>query len=154
MPGGLLNEGITMIQVRVRKLHELAKMPRYAHSGEYGDLAADLYSVEDVTLETGDVRTIATGIAIEFPAEYGGIIADRSGLAMRGLTTFAGVVDPGYRGEIRVVASYFGKEPLVIKAGDRIAQMRIVRRIEAEFIEAAEIQDTDRSGRGFGSSGR
>jgi dUTP pyrophosphatase len=145
---------MNMIQVRVKKMHEMAKVPRYAHSGEYGDLAADLCSVEEITLETGDVRTIPTGIAMEFPPEYGGIIADRSGLAVRGLTTFAGVVDPGYRGEIRVVASYFGKEPLTIKAGDRIAQMRIVRRIEAEFVEAEEITETERSGRGFGSSGR
>ena len=143
-----------MINVRVKKLHELAKVPWYAHSGEYGDLAADLCSVEDITMQTGDVRTIATGIAMEFPPEYGGIIADRSGLALRGLTTFAGVVDPGYRGEIRVVVSYFGKEPLLIKAGDRIAQMRIVRRLEAGFVEVEEIAETERSGRGFGSSGR
>src|SRR5579871_4989592 len=143
-----------MIQVRVKKLHRLAKLPKYAHSGKYGDLAADLCSIEDVTLHTGDVKTIPTGIAMEFPPEYGGIIADRSGLAVRGLTTFAGVVDPGYRGEIRVVASYFGKEPLSIKAGDRIAQMRIIRRIEADFIEAEEITETERSVRGFGSSGR
>ena len=145
---------MTMIQVRVKKLHEMAKVPRYAHSGEYGDLAADLCSVEDITLETGDVRTIPTGIAMEFPPEYGGIIADRSGLAVRGLTTFAGVVDPGYRGEIRVVASYFGKEPLVTKVGDRIAQIRIVRRIEANFVETDEITETERAARGFGSSGR
>lgn len=143
-----------MIQVRVKKLHEMAKVPKYAHTGDYGDLAADLCSVEDITLRTGDVRTIATGIAMEFPSEYGGIIADRSGLAMRGLTTFAGVIDPGYRGEIRVVVSYFGKEPLSIKVGDRIAQIRIVRRIEANFVEAEEITETERSARGFGSSGQ
>jgi dUTP pyrophosphatase len=145
---------MNMINVRVKKMHQMAKVPRYAHSGDYGDLAADLCSVEDVTLETGDVKTIPTGIAMEFPPDYGGIIADRSGLAVRGLTTFAGVVDPGYRGEIRVVASYFGKEPLSIKAGDRIAQIRIARRIEANFVEAEEITETERSGRGFGSSGR
>lgn len=143
-----------MIRVRVKKLHEMAKVPKYAHSGDYGDLAADLCSVEDLTLVTGDVKTIPTGIAMEFPPEYGGIIADRSGLAARGLTTFAGVVDPGYRGEIRVVVGYFGKEPLTIKAGDRIAQIRIVRRIEADFVEAEQLDETERSGRGFGSSGR
>lgn len=143
-----------MITVRVKKMHATAKLPKYAHSGDHGDLAADLCSVEDMVLQTGDVRTIPTGIAMEFPPEYGGIIADRSGLAVRGLATFAGVVDPGYRGEIRVVASYFGKEPLSIKAGDRIAQMRIVRRIEASFVEAEEIEESERSGRGFGSSGR
>src|ERR1700685_1648000 len=145
---------MNMIQVRVKKMHEMAKVPKYAHSGEYGDLAADLCSVEDITLETGDVRTIPTGIAMEFAPEYGGIIADRSGLTARGLTTFTGVVDPGYRGKIRVVASYFGKEPLLIKVGDRIAQIRIVRRMEANFVEADEIAETERSGRGFGSSGR
>jgi dUTP pyrophosphatase len=145
---------MSMIQVRIKKLHEMAKVPKYAHSGEHGDLAADLCSVEDITLNTGDVKVIPTGIAMEFPPEYGGIISDRSGLAVRGLTTFAGVVDPGYRGEIRVVASYFGKEPLVIKVGDRIAQMRIVRRIEVEFVETEEIEDTARAAHGFGSSGR
>jgi dUTP pyrophosphatase len=143
-----------MVKVRVKKLHALATIPGYAHTGEYGDLAADLRSVEDVVLNTGDVRTISTGIAVEFPPNYGGIIADRSGLAARGLTTFAGVVDPGYRGEIRVVVGYFGKEPLTIKVGDRIAQMRIVERIEASFTEAEELGESDRSGGGFGSTGR
>src|ERR1700744_319580 len=143
-----------MIRVRVKKLHEMAKVPKYTHAGEFGDLAADLCSVEDGTLNTGDVKTIPTGIALEFPPEYGGIIADRSGLAVRGLTTFAGVVDPGYRGEIRGVVSYLGKEPLSIQAGDRIAQMRIVRRIEANFVETEEIAETERAAKGFGSSGR
>ncbi len=142
------------VNVRVKKLHALATLPGYAHTGEYGDLAADLRSVEDVVLNTGDVRTISTGIAMEFPPNYGGIIADRSGLAARGLTTFAGVVDPGYRGEIRVVVGYFGKEPLAIKAGDRIAQMRIVERIEASFTEAEELGESDRAKGGFGSTGR
>jgi len=142
------------VNVRVKKLHALATLPGYAHTGEYGDLAADLRSVEDVVLNTGDVRTISTGIAMEFPPNYGGIIADRSGLAARGLTTFAGVVDPGYRGEIRVVVGYFGKEPLAIKAGDRIAQMRIVERIEANFTEAEELGESDRAKGGFGSTGK
>jgi dUTP pyrophosphatase len=57
---------MNMIQVRVKKMHEMAKVPKYAHSGEYGDLAADLCSVEDITLNTGDVRVISTGIAMEF----------------------------------------------------------------------------------------
>src|ERR1700749_4138885 len=102
-------EGMKMIRVRVKKMHEMAKVPKYAHSGEFGDLAADLCSVEDITLETGDVKTIPTGIAMEFPPEYGGIIADRSGLAVRGLTTFAGGVDPGYRGGIRGGGGFFGE---------------------------------------------
>src|ERR1700685_4425806 len=103
---------MNMIQVRVKKMHQMAKVPKFAHSGEHGDLAGDLWLLQDITRETGDVRTIPTGIAMEFPPEYGGIIADRSGLAARGLTTFAGVVGPGYRGEIRGVAGFFGREPL------------------------------------------
>jgi dUTP pyrophosphatase len=142
-----------MVVVRVKRMHELATLPRYAHTGDYGDLAADLYSVEDVVFKRGDVKTIPTGIALELPSGYGGIIADRSGLALRGLTTFAGVVDAGYRGELRVVAGYFGEDPLAIKVGDRIAQIRIVRRIEGTFVEVAELGDTERSEKGFGSTG-
>src|ERR1700761_9820712 len=143
-----------MVKIGVKRLRLDAIIPKYTHDGAFGDLAADLYAVEEVTFQTGEVKTIPTGIALEFPPEYGAVVADRSGLALKGLTTFAGVIDPGYRGEIRVVAGYFGKEPLTIKVGDRIAQMRIVRRIEADFVEAEEIEQTERSGRGFGSSGR
>jgi dUTP pyrophosphatase len=143
-----------MVAIRVKRLHESATLPRYAHTGEHGDLAADLCSVEDLVFKRGDVKTISTGIALELPPGYGGIIADRSGLAVKGFTTFAGVVDPGYRGELRVVAGYFGEEPLSIKVGDRIAQLRIVRRIGATFDEVEELGKTDRSERGFGSTGR
>ena len=143
-----------MVAIRVKKVHPDATLPRYAHDGKFGDLAADLCSVEEVTLAAGDVKTISTGIALEFPPGYGGIIADRSGLAVSGLTTFAGVVDPGYRGELRVVAAYFGREPLRIKVGDRIAQLRIVQRVDAVFGEVEDLGSSERSDRGFGSSGR
>jgi dUTP pyrophosphatase len=143
-----------MVAIRVKRVHKSAALPKYAHIGEYGDLAADLCSVEEVVFNRGEVKTISTGIALELPPGYGGIVADRSGLAVRGLTTFAGVVDPGYRGELRVVAGYFGEEPLEIKVGDRIAQLRIVRRIEASFDEVEELGGTERSEGGFGSTGR
>jgi len=73
---------------------------------------------------------------------------------VRGFKTFAGVVDPGYRGELRVVAGYFGDGMLTIKIGERLAQLRIVRRIEATFDEAEDLGETDRSEGGFGSTGR
>jgi dUTP pyrophosphatase len=142
-----------MISVGVKKLHPSAILPRYSHEGEFGDLAADLYAVEALTFTKGEVKAISTGIALDFPAGYGGMIADRSGLAMKGLTTFAGVIDPGYKGELKVVAAYFGTTPLQIKVGDRVAQLRIVERIAGSFTEVDELGISQRSDRGFGSTG-
>ena len=87
------------------KLREEAQLPRYAHTGPFGDLAADLYAAQGVVLEPAATRSIPTGIALEFPSTHGALVEDRSGLAMRGLTTLAGVIDPGYRGEIKVVVT-------------------------------------------------
>jgi dUTP pyrophosphatase len=143
--------------IRVKKLHPAAQVPRYAHTGPFGDLAADLYAVEPVTLaaagETGSTALVLTGIAVAFPADYGALIEDRSGLALKGLTTLAGVIDPGYRGEIKVVATNLNPAKFTVNAGDRIAQLRIVQRIEATFEETGSLDETVRSERGFGSTG-
>ena len=143
-----------MVTIGVKRLRPDAIIPKYTHDGEFGDLAADLYAVEEVTFLKGDVKTIPTGIALQFPPGYGAVVADRSGLALKGLTTFAGVIDPGYRGELKIVAAYFGASPLVLKAGDRVAQLRIVERIGAAFHEINELGASERSDRGFGSSGQ
>jgi dUTP pyrophosphatase len=87
------------------------------------------------------------------PAEFGALVEDRSGLSLRGLTTLAGVIDPGYRGEIKVVMTNLSAAAVEIKAGDRIAQLRIVRRIEAEFEEVTELVEAPRGAKGFGSTG-
>ncbi len=78
---------------------------------------------------------------------------DRSGLAVRGVTTLAGVIDPGYRGEIRIVMTNLSAAVVEIKAGDRVAQLRIVRRIEAQFEEVTELVEAPRGAKGFGSTG-
>ena len=147
-----------MVRIKVKKLDAAAQMPRYAHVGEFGDLAADLYASAGAVLaaagEAGSTQAVATGIALEFPATHGALVEDRSGLAVRGVTTLAGVIDPGYRGEIRVVMTNLGTEPLEIKAGDRIAQLRIVQRIEASFEVVEELGDAARGERGFGSTGK
>src|ERR1700677_1138807 len=126
-----------MVPIKVKKLDAAAQAPRYAHVGEFGDLAADLYASVGVTLAAGATQAVPTGIAMEFPSTHGALVEDRSGLAMRGVTTLAGVIDPGYRGEIRVVITTLGAKPVEIKPGDRIAQLRIVQRIEAAFEEVA-----------------
>jgi dUTP pyrophosphatase len=141
------------VRIRVLKLHPGARVPRYAHVGLFGDLAADLYGVESVVLEPGATVVVGTGIAMEFPATHGALVEDRSGLAVRGVTTLAGVIDPGYRGEIRVVMVNLSGAAVEIKAGDRIAQLRVVRRIEAEFVEVTELEEAPRGVKGFGSTG-
>jgi dUTP pyrophosphatase len=90
---------------------------------------------------------------MEFPATHGALVEDRSGLAVRGVTTLAGVIDPGYRGELKVVMTNLSAAAVEIKAGDRIAQLRIVRRIEAEFEEVGELMEAARGAAGFGSTG-
>jgi dUTP pyrophosphatase len=90
---------------------------------------------------------------MEFPSSHGALVEDRSGLALRGVTTLAGVIDPGYRGEIKVVMTNLSATPVEIKAGDRIAQLRIVQRIEATFEEVAELGEAARGVGGFGSTG-
>jgi dUTP pyrophosphatase len=146
-----------MVKIKVRRLHPEAQMPRYAHTGECGDLAADLYAAESIVLagvgKPGSTLPVGTGLALEFPSTHGALVEDRSGLALRGLTTLAGVIDPGYRGEIRIVLSNLGPAPLQVNAGERIAQLRIVERITAEFVEAEELETAARGDRGFGSSG-
>jgi len=132
-------------------------MPRYAHTGEFGDLAADVYAAVATTLgragEPGATQAVSTGIALEFPSTHGALVEDRSGLAVRGVTTLAGVIDPGYRGELKIVLTNLNPEPLEIRNGDRIAQLRIVERIEAVFEEVEELADAPRGVGGFGSTG-
>ena len=147
-----------MVRIKVKKLAESAQVPRYAHVGEFGDLAADLYASAGAVLaaagQAGSTAAVATGIALEFPPTHGALVEDRSGLAVRGVTTLAGVIDPGYRGEIRVVMTNLGTQPVEIKPGERIAQLRIVQRIEASFEVVEELGEASRGERGFGSTGK
>jgi dUTP pyrophosphatase len=141
------------VVIKIMKLHPAAQLPRYAHTGPFGDLAADLYAVESVSVAAGATLPVSTGVALEFPATHGALVEDRSGLAVRGVTTLAGVIDPGYRGEIKVVLTNLSTATVEIKAGDRIAQLRIVQRIEAHFDEVTELIAAPRGSAGFGSTG-
>ncbi len=144
--------------IKVLKLHPSAQLPRYAHTGAWGDLAADLYATTPATLapagQQGSTLAVATGLSMEFPATHGALVEDRSGLAIRGITTLAGVIDPGYRGEIKIVLTNLNPAPFEVAVGDRIAQLRIVQRIEATFEEVAELAEAPRGDGGFGSTGK
>jgi dUTP pyrophosphatase len=141
--------------VRIKRIHKNAMIPRYAH-GPDEDAGMDLYSVEAVTLGPGDTKLVATGLAIELPAGYEAQIRPRSGLALKHSITLPNspaTIDPGYRGEIRVILQNLGREPFQISPGERIAQM-VIARYEAVEWEEGELGDSVRGQGGFGSSGR
>jgi dUTP pyrophosphatase len=144
-------------KILVQRLLRSAQMPRYAHAGEYGDLAADLFAAEAAVLapvgEPGSTVAVRTGLAMELPSTHGALVEDRSGLAVRGITTLAGVIDPGYRGELKIVLTNLTSEAVTVAPGHRIAQLRIVERIQAVFEESDMVADTERGVGGFGSTG-
>jgi dUTP pyrophosphatase len=144
--------------ILVQRVLPSAQLPRYAHSGAYGDLAADLFAAEAVTLaavgQPGSTQAVRTGLAMELPSTHGALVEDRSGLAMKGITTLAGVIDPGYRGELKVVLTNLSPEPQSVAPGHRIAQLRIVERIQATFEETDMLAPTPRGEDGFGSTGQ
>ena len=130
-------------------------LPAYAHGPEE-DAGLDLCAVEAVTLAPGVPLLVPTGLSIELPPGYEAQIRPRSGLALKHAITIPNgpaTIDPGYRGEIRVILLNLGREAYTIHAGDRIAQM-IVARYEAIEWEEGELGESRRGSGGFGSSGR
>jgi dUTP pyrophosphatase len=116
----------------------------------------DLRAVESVALEPGIPFAVPTGIAIELPSGYEAQIRPRSGLALKHAITLPNspaTIDPGYRGEIRVILLNLGAAPYQIEAGDRIAQMVISSYVKAEWVEG-ELGASERGAAGFGSSGK
>jgi dUTP pyrophosphatase len=144
-----------LIRLRIRKLREDAIVPRYAH-GPGEDAGMDLHALEAVTLAPGETKLVPTGLAIELPPGYEAQIRPRSGLALKhGITlpNSPATIDPGYRGELRVILHNFGREVFNIRPGERIAQM-VIARYEAVEWEEGELNDSRRGEGGFGSSGR
>lgn len=143
------------MQVRIRKVHERAILPSYAH-GPHEDAGMDLHAVEDVTLEPGVPRLVPTGLTIEIPPGHEAQVRPRSGLALKhaiAMPNAPGTIDPGYRGELRVILINLGREPYTIHEGDRIAQMIVARYEAVEWVESS-LAESNRGEGGFGSSGR
>jgi len=141
--------------MRIQKLRPGALLPQYVHGPEE-DAGMDLCAVEDATLEPGVPRLVPTGLAVEVPPGYEAQVRPRSGLALKHSITMPnapGTIDPGYRGEVRVILLNLGREPYTIHAGDRIAQMIVARYEAVEWVEC-ELAESRRGTGGFGSSGR
>lgn len=142
-----------MIRVFVRRLDPDLPLPTYAHPEDAG---LDLMAAEAVTLPPGGRALVGTGIALALPRGYAGLVLPRSGLALhRGVTLLnaPGLIDAGYRGEVKVLLVNHGAAPVELRRGERIAQL-VVQRVEPVGLEeVAELPPSSRGARGFGSTG-
>ena len=143
------------MKIKIKKLSENAKLPRYGSEFAAG---ADLYACEQtpICIASGETKFIHTGIALELPEGYAGLVYARSGLACkRGLAPAnkVGVIDSDYRGEIIVALHNHSDREVVLETGERVAQMVITPYVFAEYEEREELGDTVRGTGGFGSTG-
>ncbi len=143
------------MKIKIKKLHSDAHLPSYAH-GPREDAGMDVRAIESALLEPGVPRAVATGLALEIPSHYEVQVRPRSGLALKHAITLPNApatIDPGYRGELKVILLNLGREPYQVHAGDRIAQI-VVARYEPVEWEESELAESVRGDGGFGSSGR
>ena len=143
------------IVLKLKKLDSGLPTPKYANPGDAG---LDMYSTEDIVLNPGERALISTGIAVAIPLGYAGFVQPRSGLAAKqgfSIVNTPGLIDSGYRGEIKVIGlNTDNSNAIEIKRGDRVAQLVIQEVPYVNLIEVEELDETERSAGGFGSSGK
>jgi dUTP pyrophosphatase len=143
------------MELRFRRLRDEASLPTAQHAGDAG---LDLRAAEGAKVEPGERAMVPTGVAVAIPAGHAGLVLPRSGLATRHGLTLAnapGLIDAGYRGEVIVAVVNLDREqPVVIEAGDRIAQLVVVEVPDVQPTWADELSPSARGVGGFGSTGR
>lgn len=142
-------------EIRVCKLHPGARMPVYASAGAAG---ADVFALLDkeLVLKPFERALVPTGLSFSIPDGYEVQLRPRSGLALKqgvGLPNSPGTIDADYRGEVRVLLVNLGSDDVVVRDGDRIAQMVLAPVYQACFVQDASLDDTERGSGGFGSTG-
>lgn len=141
------------MRVTITRLDPALPLPRYARPDDAG---LDLYAARDAALEAGERAIVETGVAVAIPRGWAGLVLPRSGLALRqGVTVLnaPGLIDAGYRGEIKVLLINHGRERAAVRRGDRIAQLVIQPVGRAALVEAETLPPSDRGAGGFGSTG-
>lgn len=141
------------MRISLKRLDPELPPPAHAHPGDGG---VDLHSTESIRIEPGARAIVPTGIAVAIPTGHAGFVVPRSGLAARqglSIVNAPGLVDSGYRGEIKVILINLGSAPVDIERGDRIAQLVVMSVENQEFVEVDELPDSARGGGGFGSTG-
>ena len=140
------------MKLKFKKIHPAAKFPSYAHPGDAG---MDLYACGEAVILPGQRVLIPTGLQLAIPDGYVGLIWDKSGLAVKnGLSTIAGVIDAGFRGELKVAIINLGTEAHTFAVGEKIAQLLIQPVVQPEILETDNLEETSRGEDGFGSTGR
>lgn len=139
------------MELKIKKIHKDAKLPHYGHKGDAG---LDIFSAIACVLRKREVKAIPTGIKVAIPEGYVGLIWDKSGVSLEGVHQLAGVVDSGYRGEVKIVMANLSDEPFSIEKGMKIAQLLIQPVVEVEVIEVEDLEATPRGENGFGSTGK
>lgn len=143
-----------MVEILVRRLDERVAMPTYSHPGDAG---ADLATTVDLALAPGERAVVPTGISLALPDGYVGLVHPRSGLAARcglSIVNAPGTIDAGYRGEVKVaLVNLDPAEPIVLRRGDRIAQLLVQRVEHARFVEVERLPGSARGAGGHGSTG-
>ena len=138
--------------LRIKKLHPSAMIPKYAH---HDDAGFDLCAIENIKLKPGERFPVPTGLVMEIPEGFVGLIWDKSGLAVKhGIKTIAGVVDSTYRGEILVAVTNNSDEEYLFEKGHKVAQMIIQKKETVEFEEVDELTETVRGEGRLGSTGK
>jgi dUTP pyrophosphatase len=142
------------MKIPLRRLDPELPLPAHAHPGDGG---VDLCARHPVRLGPGERAIVPTGIAVAIPPGHAGLVTPRSGLAARhgiGVVNGPGLVDAGYRGEVKVILINQGNDAVDIARGERIAQLVVIPVAEQEFVVVEELPDSARSEGGFGSTGR
>jgi dUTP pyrophosphatase len=142
-----------VIKLLVKRLDPSVSLPRYAREGDAG---LDLAAAHDIALEPNGRALVATGLAVAIPAGFAGLVLPRSGLARTlGVTVLnaPGLVDSGYRGELKVLLVNHGEQSITLRRGERIAQLVIQPVQSAELVEVSELPASQRGAGGFGSTG-
>ena len=139
------------MRIKIKKLKENAKLPKYHHPGDVG---MDLYATETVIIKPGEHYILWHGFALEFPDGYAAIVKDKSSISKAQLHTMGGVFDPGYRGEYNTHLVNLGTESYTIEEGDKVSQLIIYPVVIAELEEVAELSDSSRGEGSFGSTGK
>lgn len=140
------------MNLKIKKIHNDAKLPSYAHEGDAG---LDIFSIETYKLKPGERKGFSTGICFELEPGFVALVWDKSGLAFKhGLKTLGGVIDSNYRGEIFIALLNTSEKEILIERGDKIAQVLIQPVVSAKIEEIHELTESQRGDKGFGSSGR
>ncbi len=138
------------MDLKIKRIHPAAKLPVYGHPGDAG---LDLFAAAADVVAPGEIKAVPTGLQAEIPPGYVGLVWDKSGLSLQGVHRLAGVVDAGYRGEIKVVLANLSGRPFEVREGMKIAQMLIQPVVSVRVVESDALDDSSRGEGGFGSTG-